>query len=352
MKKLFIIFFLFVVTFSNAQIYFTNPGLEGIATDIGNCVPPNWFICESTPDILPLASGCCPWYKPAYEGNTYVDLGAVGGGMPVSESFGQRLSCYMVPNHQHTFSCFVYSVNYFNQFDFGILQVWGGHSNCNKEEKLFESSPIDTVWHIIQISFTPTSNFDYIIFRNINYGPDDLSGSKVCIDALSEITVEDYNFFSSTASDTTIDAGACVSFIGASDDTAAVFYWSTVAGDSVATGDSINVCPSTTTTYIVTATLGCGQQFADTVTVIVIGGGGGTPIMHIPNLLTTDFPVWKIINPKSSMQVSLYNTLGQLIYHRSDYQNNLNINTLSSSTYFYEVKIASETYRGKLIVVR
>ncbi len=81
-------------------------------------------------------------------------------------------------------------------------------------------------------------------------------------------------------------------------------------------------------------------------------GGGSSPPLIIPNLLSTETPLWQIINMQSTTSVTLYNTLGQLVYKNKEYNNSLNITKLAAATYFYEVKYGSKTYRGKLVVVR
>ena len=90
-----------------------------------------------------------------------------------------------------------------------------------------------------------------------------------------------------------------------------------------------------------------------TVTVTVTGGGPiGTQPLIIPNFLTTEIPLWQIPNMQSTTSVTLFNTLGQIAYKNTAYNNTLNINTLAAATYFYEVKYGSNTYRGKLMVIR
>ncbi len=359
MKSSLILMLLFDFTFSSGQIFFYNPGLEGLPTV--SSPPPFWITCSWTPDTEPVNQDISPWYLFSSEGTTYLGLQTDSSSFfpEYHEACSQEMRCSLIPNHLSSFHLTLYSVINYIEMNYktgAVLKLYGGLNQCDFDTLLWQSPVLDSVWHQYTSIFTPNKAYNYLIFQANNINIYDGLGNKhsyIGIDALSEITVQGYNFFSFPNTDTTINKGACVSFTAASDDTAATFYWSTTAGDSVATGDSINVCPATTTTYICTATLGCGQQFKDSVTVTVLGGGSsGTPIIKIPNLLSADNPTWQIINLQSSTSVTIYNTLGQLVYKRKEYNNTLNINTLSAATYFYEVKYGSQTYRGKLMVVR
>jgi hypothetical protein len=74
----------------------------------------------------------------------------------------------------------------------------------------------------------------------------------------------------------------------------------------------------------------------------------------IPNLLS-DYgnSTWQIGNLPPHTEVTLYNALGQLVYHTVSYASNLNAAALAAGMYFYEVTPAgSERRRGKLVVIR
>ncbi len=350
MKILISIFLFFYPELISAQIHFYNPSFEGTALDTGDCAPPYWYKCELSPDIQPIPF-CCPWYRSCYEGQTYEGAGCYNHDN-VHESFGQKISMNLVPNKVHSFICHLYSVYNINNLVLGRIQIWGGFSICADNELLWQSNYIDSTWETDTVTFIPTQCYSYLRFVALS-GDSIEDQSYIGVDALSEITIEGgYNFFNFPNTDTTINKGACVTLTATSDDTAATFYWSTSVEDSVATEDSIEVCPTGTTVYICTATLGCGQQFRDTVTVTVLGGGSGNPPLIIPNFLTSEFSVWQIQNLQSTTSVTVYNTLGQLVYKNSAYNNTLSITKLATATYFYEIKYGSNTYRGKLMVVR
>lgn len=347
----------FITKGSFAQIYFSNPMMEG--SPLENTPPSLWNICTPTPDTQPINLIWYPWCLIAHQGLTYLGLQTDSNFIgEYHEAAGQFISCSLVPFKNNSFKLWLYeNLNYqLIAYHYGaVCQLYGGFNQCELDTLLWQSPVLDSTWQEYEIDFIPNKPYTYLTFKanNFNAPGFNTQHSYIGIDALSEITVQGFNFFSFPNTDTTINKGACVSFTATSDDTAATFYWSTTAGDSVATADSINVCPTTTTTYVCTATLGCGQQFKDSVTITVLGGGSsGTPIIKIPNLLSADDPTWQIINLQSGTSVTIYNTLGQLVYKRKEYNNTLNINELAAATYFYEVKYGSQTFRGKLIIIR
>jgi hypothetical protein len=74
----------------------------------------------------------------------------------------------------------------------------------------------------------------------------------------------------------------------------------------------------------------------------------------IPNLLSVyGNSTWQIGNLPPNTEVTLFNALGQLVYHSVNYANNLNAAGLAAGMYFYEVTPAlSEKRKGKLVVIR
>jgi hypothetical protein len=74
----------------------------------------------------------------------------------------------------------------------------------------------------------------------------------------------------------------------------------------------------------------------------------------IPNLLSVySNSTWQIGNLQPNTEVTLFNALGQLVYHTVDYANNLNAAGLAAGMYFYQVTPAlSEKRKGKLVVIR
>ena len=74
----------------------------------------------------------------------------------------------------------------------------------------------------------------------------------------------------------------------------------------------------------------------------------------IPNLLSVyGNSIWQIGNLQPNTEVTIYNALGQLVYHTVDYANNLNAAGLAAGMYLYRISRADkENVIGKLVVIR
>ncbi len=112
---------------------------------------------------------------------------------------------------------------------------------------------------------------------------------------------------------------------------------------------SVWYCDSTTITEIETDPLLPHQHLPpDTA-----DGNPELPLI-IPNLLSVyGNSTWQIGNLPPNTEVTLYNALGQLVYHTVDYANNLNAAGLAAGMYLYRISRAGkEDVIGKLVVVR
>ncbi|MBX7142042.1 MAG: T9SS type A sorting domain-containing protein [Chitinophagales bacterium] len=74
----------------------------------------------------------------------------------------------------------------------------------------------------------------------------------------------------------------------------------------------------------------------------------------IPNLLSVyGNSIWQIGNLQPNTEVTLYNALGQLVYHTVYYANNLHAAELAAGMYLYRISRADkEDVIGKLVVIR
>jgi hypothetical protein len=249
MKKLIIALVLFYITIQcKGQITFQNPSFEGTSAG-ADTVPLSWRICEGSPNIAPIA--VAPWLLPAHLGSFYIDMG-IGGTIvtpdTLPESFGQQLSCNLIPNKSSHFSCYAYSVTYYHSYELSRLQVWGAHSLCSREQLLWESGDIDTLWTRYDVSFIPNEDFNFIVFRTEHTHTNEL-GSEMGIDDLSPISIDNYNFLSASFSDTIIKKYSCVTFAASSDDTTATYQWSSIPTGFNDTGKSVSTCPLINTQY-------------------------------------------------------------------------------------------------------
>jgi outer membrane protein OmpA-like peptidoglycan-associated protein len=136
--------------------------------------PTGWHDCgfpgETPPDVQP---------NPAFQvstkpqqGNTY--LGLVTRDNETYEAVSQKLMRPLEGEHCYDFSLWLArSNNYWsvsktsgsmeNFSKACVVRVWGGNSDCDRREKLFESGPIDhTSWKIYPMKLKPKTTYAYI----------------------------------------------------------------------------------------------------------------------------------------------------------------------------------------------
>jgi outer membrane protein OmpA-like peptidoglycan-associated protein len=140
-------------------------------------LPPNgWFNCgfasETPPDIQP---GQFNVVKSAHQGGTY--LGMVVRDNQTWEAVGQRLKSPLVKGQCYSFSIYLCrselylsasklsnkAINYTTPV---ILRVWGGGGYCDKQEMLFETTPVsNTQWQEYKMKLSPNMNHQYIMLE-------------------------------------------------------------------------------------------------------------------------------------------------------------------------------------------
>jgi len=202
MKKIFILILLItgIVLHSNAQCGGTtltvlNPSFEG--TPQPHVTPPNWDVCMpgTTPDTQPGSWGVT---LPASNGSTYIGL----VNQPSTgwlEGAGQTLSAPMIAGTTYHFTIDL-AVPANPQSGVGILQppycvelqLWGGtagaNSGCDQSELLWTSPPIsNTTWQTYTLTFTPTQNWNHILFNIYSIPPPCTDGQYIMLDNMTPI---------------------------------------------------------------------------------------------------------------------------------------------------------------------
>jgi len=122
------------------------------------------------------------------------------------------------------------------------------------------------------------------------------------------------------------------------------------------------VWPTATTIYTVTVsdTLNRGTSCAtQTYTVEVqiveqsIHNLPGTPNIIVPTFITDATTQWAIINKPPVISATLYNVLGQNVFHADNYNNDFDARTLSNGIYIYVLQTPDgHIWKGKLEVMR
>jgi hypothetical protein len=150
-----------------------NPSFEG-QTAIGmsgppgvpaTAAPPQWQVCQGTPDINPSVS-----LLPASDGKTYVGL-AVEGMLASSttEAIGTTLCQPLTAGSQYSF-CLdlglgVQGLMNPPNIPSPVLQIWGGSSPCSLDELLWTSPPITNAdsWTRVCGGFVPSQRRTTIV---------------------------------------------------------------------------------------------------------------------------------------------------------------------------------------------
>jgi len=222
MKKIFLVLFLFcsVSYVASAQcgggtiLTVTNPSFEG--TPAAHVTPPNWDICMPgvTPDTQP---GFWGQSLAPSNGSSYIGL-VYAPSISWQEGAGQTLSSPMVAGTTYNFTIDL-AVPASADPATGIvvppycsvLQLWGGmsgvNSGCDQAELLWTSPVVsNSTWQTYSLTFTPTQNWNHILFLIATTNPPCTDGQYLMMDNMSTIVPQaDVAEFAWTSSGPTTD---------------------------------------------------------------------------------------------------------------------------------------------------
>lgn len=149
---------------SGIPVGFTNPSFEGPTGS--HITPEPWSNCGNTPDTQPGFWGVT---QTPSDGNSY--LGLVYGSPTWQEGASQLLVEPIVPGTNYAFNIDLSATDAtgggIDSTAHGVLEVWGANSTCTQTELLWSSTLITQVgWQTFQVSFTPSSTYEYLSFIN------------------------------------------------------------------------------------------------------------------------------------------------------------------------------------------
>jgi gliding motility-associated-like protein len=192
-----------------------NPSFEGSPQP--HVTPPGWDICMPgvTPDTQPGSWGVT---LPPSNGSSYIGL-VYQPSSGWEEGAGQTLSSPMIAGTTYSFTIDLATPASADPAT-GIilppwcdqLQLWGGmsgvNSGCDKAELLWTSPIIsNTTWQSYNLVFTPSSNWDHILFLIYTVLPACTDGQYIMMDNMSPISpmadVTDFSTDSVCIGDTT-----------------------------------------------------------------------------------------------------------------------------------------------------
>ena len=143
----------------------------------------------------------------------------------------------------------------------------------------------------------------------------------------------------------------CVTVTAQATDTPVSVQWYSVpSGFSSNQLNAGTTCPIQDTKYIVATSDTCGIMSYDTVTVKI-----KKPL--ISNLYRPHNEAGEdkflIRGVYANTELVIYNSIGQILFHSSDYKNDFSIMNLPSAMYFYHIRYADGTeLKGKFEVVQ
>ncbi len=244
MKRI-LVLFLGLVLFQN-NIYsqcggppltVTNPSFEG--TPAPHITPPGWDICMPgvTPDTQPGSWGVT---LPPSNGSSYIGL-VYAPSIPWQEGAGQNLSAPMAAGTNYNFTIDLATMASADPLTgivlppyCGQIQLWGGmagvNSGCDQSELLWTSPVItNTSWVTYNLSFTPTQNWNHILFVIYAQPPACTDGQYILMDNMTPIIPDaDIAAFSAT----TVCQGSTTIFTdGSTSSSGTITNWNWDFGD-------------------------------------------------------------------------------------------------------------------------
>lgn len=164
-------------------IFLRNPSFEDRP---GHSRPPwDWFDCgmagETPPDVHP--SGYFGVLSPPYQGRSYVGMVVRENG--TWEALGQRLETPMIPGVCYRFWIYAARSDQYismrlndmepvNYNGMARLRVWGGHGHCQRDELLWESSPVQTTdWDRLDMVLQPSGAYTHLVLEAFFRDPDE-----------------------------------------------------------------------------------------------------------------------------------------------------------------------------------
>lgn len=334
MRWLFCILVIVVVgTKANAQIQLQNPSMEGTSC-WGPCDPPlEWSYCEALFWVVDTSTTFWPEKVPnrAYDSIAYVIL----ENQASTNDFGsisQKVNCAF--NAGFTYSLSVYCASWFepNVFDSlyrGYLSLYLGVDSCDRQELVWQSPLLDSVWSRFDINFTPSNNSDWFILWPMR----DTLIADIAVDALSPIYLINANQVNALSSDTAIYAGNCVSLEASSTNTTYdSLYWINATTNTTFSPNQWNtlVCPDSSTMYLIamrdSVTDCAGYKWSyDTIRVQVIDTTTAIGKAQLNNFALSVYPnpaketvmIKCIATDKQDLLLQAVDALGQVVYQQA-----------------------------------
>ena len=181
---------LFATTILAQVITFQNPSFEG--TPQPHVTPPGWDVCMPgvTPDTQPGSWGIS--LSPS-NGNSYIGL-VYAPSINWQEGVGQTLSSPLVAGIQYTFFIDLATPASADPLTGIVLppwcaniQLWGGmnsiNSGCDQSQLLWTSPTItNTTWQTYPVTFTPSSNWNHLLFVIYTPPPACTDGQYILMD--------------------------------------------------------------------------------------------------------------------------------------------------------------------------
>jgi hypothetical protein len=343
----------------------------------GNNDLPDW-VCIETPDYYNICASIPSWvnvpyaklgYQQPRTGNAFAGIVCAQGTNSNAREFMQtQLSSTLIPGARY---CVKFYLNFADTSAYAASQIGAyfsdtaimpvvynpGYTLVYFPSQIKETQFItDTIgWTEVSGIYTAAGTENFITIgkfdldSSVNVQPYDTASQMPLayyyIDDVSVEEIKDAN----AGRDTTICVGDSLT-IGSNLTLDAAYNWSPSAGLSNSIVANPKAAPSVTTTYVLTKNQ-CGIVSSDTITIVVKSACDPLPL-NVPTLLTPG-QYFQITGMDQSIDLEVYNTIGQIVCRRTNYNNDLLSDLLSAGMYIYRIsKADGEMLKGKFCVIK
>ncbi|MFN8278138.1 MAG: T9SS type A sorting domain-containing protein [Chitinophagales bacterium] len=253
---------LFLFLEGKSQIRFLNPSFEDSSNSNSVCFSSfvdNWTVCGSEVGIIDSTrSASCyanqNFPSKGYFSNRYLIMDR-SKSLSDSGVVGQRIYCPLDSKKNYQFT--VLSSAFYNSptgLISGRFSVWLGRKECQKDQQIFLSDSLELGWHQVTISFSPDSNYEYILFMPELLRADfadallDSFSPIICLNA-HQLHVRDTVLYRHGSQTPCVNLTATTTL--SQYDSVRWYKIENGARKFLANGFTTSVCPDSSTTYVI-----------------------------------------------------------------------------------------------------
>jgi hypothetical protein len=257
--------FLSIGLTAHTQIFWDNPGFEGVPCSGGaitnddtaialvTCFLPGFSGCKQL-HFLPDDSMLQIYYNDVkvLQGKTALGLAFVRYGSKYKTATAEvstNFTCILKQSRTYQFSVFGVSL----LANRGKFQLRTKVDSCTVIDIVYESPYLDSIWGNYEVVFTPTSSSNMLDFSSVQEDDSTILSIGILLDSLTPILTHNGNDVHSTMNDTVVKSPACFTLAAhANISTYDTVYWKDSSGTILASDfDGGTVCPQASTYYVI-----------------------------------------------------------------------------------------------------